>query len=149
MPDSGATQLFVTFNADATHTFNFITPYLDQFGNTLTVGLVDGNYFLNTKVADISAASNSAVLLDGAKNGMSGSTTSGTGNLGGNGVNQVDEFWRLFGEQGRRQVDGVDTTNFRTVNGVTQETSGMTAGTSAASESNNTVTITTTGRVVS
>ncbi len=144
VPDSGATQLFVTFNADATHTFNFITPYLDQFGNTLTVGLVDGNYFLNTKVADISAASNSAVLLDGAKNGMSGSTTSGTGNLNGNGVNQVDEFWRLFGDtEGRRQVDGVDTTNFRTVNGVTQETSGMTAGITAASESNNTVTITT------
>ncbi len=146
VPDSGATQLFVTFNADATHTFNFITPYLDQFGNTLTVGLVDGNYFLNTKVADISAASNSAVLLDGAKNGMSGSTTSGTGNLNGNGVNQVDEFWRLFGDtEGRRQVDGVDTTNFRTVNGVTQETSGMTAGITAASESNNTVTITTNG----
>ncbi len=146
VPDSGATQLFVTFNADATHTFNFITPYLDQFGNTLTVGLVDGNYFLNTKVADISAASNSAVLLDGAKNGMSGSTTSGTGNLNGNGVNQVDEFWRLFGDtEGRRQVDGVDTTNFRTVNGVTQETSGMTAGILAASESNNTVTITTNG----
>ncbi len=144
VPDSAATLLFVTFNADATHTFNFITPYLDQFGNTLTVGLVDGNYFLNTKVADISAASNSAVLLDGAKNGMSGSTTSGTGNLNGNGVNQVDEFWRLFGDtEGRRQVDGVDTTNFRTVNGVTAATSGMTAGILAASESNNTVTITT------
>jgi hypothetical protein len=114
VPDSGATLLIISFNADATHTFNFgTTTFTDVFGNTPTVGLVDGNYFVNTTVADISSAANASVLLDGAHNGVSGSTTTGSGNLNGNGVHEVDEFWRYFGDTlGRRQVDGSDNVAF-------------------------------------
>jgi hypothetical protein len=114
VPDSGATTLVISFNASGSDTFNFgTTAFTDVFGNTPTVGLNDGNYFLSSKVADISAASNPSVLLDGAHNGVSGSTTSGTGNLNGNGVNEVDEFWRLYGDfLGNRRVDASDSHMF-------------------------------------
>jgi hypothetical protein len=144
VPDTGATQVFVTFNADATHTFTFgTTTFTDLFGNAPTVGLLDGNYFLNTKVADISSASNSTVLLDGAHNGVSGSTTTGTGNLNGNGVNEVDEFWRLFGDiNGTRTVDALDAHAFGLSDGASMS-AGTAATISTATESGSTVTITT------
>jgi hypothetical protein len=101
---SGVTQLVITFNTDTSaDTYAFSLP--DPFGNTR--GLVDGNYFLNTVVADITA---NGVALDGARNGVAGSTTTGSGNLNGNGVNEVDEFWRLFGDAtGNRVVNGLDS----------------------------------------
>lgn len=103
------TQLVITFNTD-TSADTYALSGADPFGNTRA--LVDGNYFLNTIVADITA---NGVALDGAHNGVGGSTTTGTGNLNGNGVNEVDEFWRLFGDvTGHRVVNGVDNSTMRT-----------------------------------
>jgi hypothetical protein len=154
VPDPSTTQLFISFNAGSIDTFNFGTAtFTDQFGNTPTVGLNDGNYFLNTKVSGIASAANSAVLLDGAHNGVSGSTTTGTGNLNGNGINEVDEFWRLFGDtMGRRQVDAEDLVNFggtttaAGANGTLMSNSGASATISAASQAvgGHAVTVTTT-----
>jgi hypothetical protein len=109
VPDTGATSVVITFNPDATHTFTATSQVFTDAnnGNKPTVGLVDGNYFLNTVAADITA---NGVALDGAHNGVAGSTTTGTGNLNGNGVNEVDEFWRLFGDAtGQRAVNGLDS----------------------------------------
>jgi hypothetical protein len=99
VPDTGATVLIITFTSGSIGTFNFINP--DPFGNT--VGLLDGNYFLNTLVADVT---NSGVALDGAHTGVAGSTADGT--------HEIDEFWRLYGDvNGDRQVDGLDNNVFR------------------------------------
>src|SRR5205807_1260466 len=75
--------------------------HTDSNGVVTNHGLNDGNYFLNTTVADIGSSANPAVLLDGAHNGVAGSVTSGT--------SEVDEFWRLYGDaNGDRSVDGQD-----------------------------------------
>jgi len=98
----------ITFSTDnSSDTYAFTAA--DPFGNSR--GLVDGNYYLNTTVADITAG---GYALDGVHDGTPGSTSTGTGNLNGNGVNEVDEFWRLFGDaNGRRVVNGLDTSVFR------------------------------------
>jgi hypothetical protein len=89
---SGVTLVVITFNADATHTVTFASP--DPFGNT--VGLKDGNFFLNI---DGSKVSTNGVFLDTAHNGNP-TNTAGT---------EIDEFWRLFGDQdGNRTVDDLD-----------------------------------------
>jgi hypothetical protein len=121
VPDTGATMLVITFNlntgAAAGDTYAYGTtggtPNADVFGNS--IALTNGNFFLNTKVADIT---NNGIALDGAHNGVGGSTTQGTGNLNGNGVNEIDEFWRLFGDaNGTRFVDALDAHIFGTTEG--------------------------------
>jgi hypothetical protein len=107
---SGVTVLVITFNpgsgATAGDTVAFLNP--DPFGNT--VGLSDGNFFLDTLVADVT---NTGVALDGLHNGIGGS--SGAGGL------EVDEFWRLFGDtNGDRQVDATDRRAFGDALGTAQ-----------------------------
>jgi hypothetical protein len=122
VPDTDVTTLVISFNAGSLDTFNFgEATWTDVFGNTPTVGLNDGNYFLQSKVGDISSAANSAILLDGAHDGVAGSTTPGTTSpRGGQGLYEVDEFWRLFGDtEGRRHVDNTDLYNFEQAFGTT------------------------------
>jgi len=125
--DSNVTKVVITFNlntgAAAGDTYAYGTSLTDNFGNA--IALTDGNFFLNTVVA---AITNNGVALDGSHNGVGGSTTVGSGNLNGNGVNQIDEFWRLFGDaQGHRRVNGSD-------NSVFTQTVGSTGGGSANGE---------------
>ena len=88
---TGVTMVLITFNGDATHTITFTNP--DVFGNT--VGLKDGNFFLNMDGTKIGA---NGVLLD----------YNHTGNPGTGGT-EIDEFWRLYGDQdGNRTVDDLD-----------------------------------------
>ena len=138
---SDVTQVTLTFNSDTsadTYAFTAADPY----GNTR--GLVDGNYFLDTVVGDIT---NNGVKLDGAHNGIPGSTTTGSGNLNGNGVNEVDEFWRLFGDlQGNRNVDAIDAHYFGAANYSTIADSADQV--MSATESGNTVTVVVTNGTV-
>jgi hypothetical protein len=120
VPDDGATVLVISFNEGSVDTFNFGTAAFTDanYGYQPTVGLVDGNYFLHTTVADISSAANSSVLLDGDHNGASASTSPNpnsppTSPYNGQGLYEVDEFWRLFGDTlGRRKVDNTDLYTF-------------------------------------
>jgi hypothetical protein len=117
--DSGVTSVVITFNAGSVDSFSLAeATYTDQNTGTMpTVVLNNGNYFLNTTVADITGSS-SGIELDGAHDGIAGSTTAGSGVYGGNGVNEVDEFWRLFGDTlGHRLVNGQDLVNFRAAYG--------------------------------
>jgi hypothetical protein len=111
VPDSGVTAVTVTFvnvnkQGVASDAFVYSSGGTDGLGNT--VGLSDGNYFLNTKVADITS---NGYALDGLHNGTPGSNTNGS---------EVDEFWRLFGDaNGDRKVNSADTAIFRTTYGST------------------------------
>jgi autotransporter-associated beta strand protein len=136
---SGVTQLVLTFNSDTSaDTFAFANA--DPFGNTR--GLVDGNYFLHTLVADVT---NNGVALDGAHSGVAGSTTAGsTAPRGGQGLYEVDEFWRLFGDtRGDRKVDGLAAFDFSQTNGSTSADLSDTIASATAAGTK--VTITTVG----
>lgn len=144
-------ELVITFNAGsgatAGDTFNFGSGVTetDSNGIVTSVGLETGNYFLDTTVADVASNANTAVLLDGAHTGASGSTTPGsTAPHGGQGVYEVDEFWRLFGDvSGTRTVDGLSAYAYSQADGTTKTPTSYTNA--AASQSGNTVTVTTTG----
>jgi murein DD-endopeptidase MepM/ murein hydrolase activator NlpD len=85
---TNVTVIRIKFNADATHTIAFTNP--DPFGNT--VGLNDGNYFLNIVSANITT---NGAPMDG-------------------GVSEQDEFWRLFGDvKGIRTSDGIGSNSFQ------------------------------------
>ncbi len=115
LPDTNVTLLVVYFTGISNDTFSVSAgQYTDAYGFTPTVFLNDGNYFLQSTVADISSAANSAVLLDGNHSGLPGSTTPGTSApYGGQSKYEVDEFWRMFGDtEGRRRVDNTDIRNF-------------------------------------
>jgi hypothetical protein len=95
----------IKFNSGGPDTFNFPSSKTVA-GQTLSVGLNDGNYFLNT---DGTKISNNGVFLDYNHNGNPGS-----------GGTQVDEFWRLFGDsRGSRAVDGTSFGDFKTVDNST------------------------------
>jgi hypothetical protein len=103
---TNVTKLVIKFlnTTETTTTFNNADP----LGNT--VGLVDGNFFLNTDTTKVT--DQQSKQLDGDRDG----------NFGGNGH---DEFWRLFGDvNGDRQVDGLDNDVFRTAYGTTSTQSG-------------------------
>ncbi len=72
------------------------------------MGLANGNYFLNTSVAGITS---NGIELDGAHNGVGGSATNNSGQ-------EVDEFWRLFGDvNGDRTVNAQDSKVFASAYG--------------------------------
>jgi hypothetical protein len=97
---TNVTVLVIRFLSSGSDTFTF--GHVDPFGNT--VGLNDGNYFLNT---------NASLVTDGQGQQLDGDRN---GTFGGNGH---DEFWRLFGDSlGRRQVDNTDVFNFNKQFGV-------------------------------
>jgi hypothetical protein len=117
---TNVTQVIITFDAlneqgVASDAFVYASGAADGLGNT--IGVSDGNYFLHTTVADITS---NGYALDGAHDGMPGSTTAGSGVYGGGGTAEVDEVWRLFGDVlGLRSVTGQDTAVFRTTYGST------------------------------
>jgi hypothetical protein len=122
---TNVTVLVVRFLATGNLTVNFTNA--DPLGNK--VGLNDGNYFLNTTASLVTDAQGHQ--LDGDHDG----------NYGGNGH---DEFWRLFGDiNGDRYVDALDAYAFGKSEGTTSTAASFNI--SSASESGNTVTITTTG----
>src|SRR5262249_24220548 len=92
---TNVTVLVIKFLATGNLTVSF--GHVDPFGNT--VGLNDGNFFLNTTASLVTDAQGHA--LDGAR----------TGNYGTNGH---DEFWRMYGDaNGDRNVDGLDSSFFQ------------------------------------
>jgi autotransporter-associated beta strand protein len=106
---TGVTQLVISF-AGGTDQFAFGVPQTDANGNVMTDGLNDGNYFLFSRVNDITSTGAPSVFLDGAHNGMSGSFTAS--DASGNHF-EVDQFWRMFGDtQGRREVSHADLALF-------------------------------------
>jgi hypothetical protein len=130
LPATGVSKVTITFNDDGKDVMTYSALYTgsggyDALGNSTY--LVDGNYFLNTTAADIT---NNGVALDGGHNGVPGSPTMGTGNLNGNGMYEVDEFWRLFGDvNGDRRVNGLDNSVYTQTVGSTGGGSGQTGGT--------------------
>ena len=103
------TEVVITFLSSGSDTFNFGSARTVGSTSTpggaqsLTVGLSDGNYYLNTNGALIS---NNGVLLDYNHNGSPGA-----------GGTEVDEFWRLFGDsRGVRAVDGSSAGDFKNAN---------------------------------
>jgi hypothetical protein len=122
---TNVTVLVVKFLATGNLTIPFVNA--DPLGNK--VGLSDGNYFLNTAASLVTDGTGHA--LDGARTGTFG-------------TNGHDEFWRLFGDvNGTRFVDALDAAIFGRHDGTT--TTAASFNVSSASESGNTVTITTTG----
>jgi hypothetical protein len=145
--DSGVTSVTISFNAIniegvSSDAFTYANGLADTLGNF--AGLNNGNYFLDTKVSDITF---SGVALDGAHNGMGGSATPGnTAPYGGQGTFEVDEFWRLFGDvSGTRSVDGIDLTYLRNANDSSAGNSSASVGIASATESGTSVTLTTLG----
>jgi hypothetical protein len=104
---SSVSQVVITFADDGVHSFTF--GGADPLGNT--VGLKDGNFFLDTRSADITS---NGIALDGAHSGVGGSTTTtGTGVYNGGGTYEVDEFYRLFGDsRGARTVNGLSNNDW-------------------------------------
>jgi hypothetical protein len=81
----------------------------DPNGNT--IGLLDGNFFLNTDATKVTDGNGKQ--LDGDRNGT----------FGGNGV---DEFWRMYGDaNGDRWVDGLDNQMFNSTFGKSSGQSGF------------------------
>jgi hypothetical protein len=106
----GVTQAIIKFAAGSAGTFGFAARTIE--GQSVSVGLNDADYFLSTNGADITS---NGVFLDTAHNGNP-SDVSGT---------EIDEFWRLFGDdRGVRAVDQNAVNDFKAVNGSTSGAKG-------------------------
>ncbi len=146
--DTGVTSVVITFNLNEgpggssgdTYAYGMTNGVAntDVYGNT--VALNDGNFFLDTVVAEIT---NNGIALDGAHDGVGGSITSGSNApYGGQGKYEVDEFWRLFGDvNGARNVDALDTYQYSQTEGSTS--ADLSDNVASATASGTTVTITT------
>jgi hypothetical protein len=119
---TNVTKVIVRFLSTPLTTLSFTNA--DPFGNK--VGLVDGNFFLNT---------NATLITDGTGHQLDGDRN---GTFGGNGH---DEFWRLFGDtNGDRFVDGLDAAAFAKADG-TQQSAGTQLSVTAATQSGRSVTV--------